>query len=138
MENNNLPIAVQAPEPIKKPACNKGSLSFLFASRGQFSQKLSHFHSSLIPCSCLLATVVISAFSTSAHCLLFPHRPRHRFILLAGQFQLLPSTPLFICLFSLYLMPALTLCSMFSKSHSTYTEAFLLFTTCSPLHLVLL
>lgn len=59
----HLPIAMQEPEPIKKTACNKGSLSFLFAFRGQFS----YFHFSFISYSCSLATVhhfCVSHFSS--------------------------------------------------------------------------
>lgn len=67
---------------MKKTAYNKGSLSFLFAFRGQFSQQFSHFHFSLI----LLywPQYRISASPTSAHRVLFSHCP------LPGSFYLQP------------------------------------------------
>lgn len=67
------PIAKQVSEPMKRTAYNKGSLSFLFAFRGQFSQQFSHFHFSLI----LLywPQYMISASPALAHRVWFSHCP---------------------------------------------------------------
>lgn len=62
---------------------NKGSLSFLFAFRGQFSQQFSHFHFSFV----LLyqSQYMISASPVSAHhVLLSPCPPPGSFYLQAG------------------------------------------------------
>lgn len=115
-------IAKQESEPMKKTAnykiiikrkYNKRPLSFLFAFRGQFNQQLDHFHFSLI----LLywPQYIISASLTSVHHI----SSSPRLFLLAAM--LAPSASPFVCLSSLYSVHALSLCSVFPKSHPICT-----------------
>lgn len=122
----HLPIAMQESKPIKKTTYKETlhhSFFYFFAFRGPFSQQFGHFHLSLILYTCSLATIL--NFYTSHFSL--PYLISPVLLLSIPQFTSTCSPvpglclPLYhSCLSSLYIVPALTVCSTFPKSHTTY------------------